>query len=93
LNRKIRGPGPQAMHHGRAHGPPWTDSGADMGSLGHGGTLARAWRLATLGHGSSLVRAQKRERSIGNPSQASPELGQWCGGSATAAMELGDGGA
>jgi hypothetical protein len=63
-----------------SRGPPWTSGGADRGTPGRGGVLAGVWPPATPEHGSSSVRVHKREGSAGNQSQASLELGRWCGG-------------
>jgi hypothetical protein len=52
----------------------------DRRALGHSGALTGSWSPATLGHESSPARMQKRQGSAGNPSQASLELRQWCGG-------------
>jgi hypothetical protein len=79
--------------HGRwttagSRGPSWTDSGVDGRMPWRGGMLTGVWPPATPEHGSSPARAQKREGSAGNPSQASPELEQWCSGRAMTMMRL-----
>jgi hypothetical protein len=53
--------------------PPWTDSGADRGGVGHGGTLTGAHRGA-----------QQREERTGSSAGASSGLGRRRGGWATA---------
>jgi hypothetical protein len=54
-------------------GPPWTDIGADRG---HVGALTGAWPLAAPVRQSSPAGAQNGERSEGNSSRVSPELGR-----------------
>jgi hypothetical protein len=54
-----------------------------MGLPGRGDTVVEARPPVALKHDSSPW-GQEREESAGNPSRASPELGQWCGGQAMA---------
>jgi hypothetical protein len=65
---KLCGPGTQLVDHGSAS-PRWTlDRGSAMASPELGLTAA-------LGHSSSPTMAQRRERSTGSPSMASPGRG------------------
>jgi hypothetical protein len=74
---KLRGPSPQLVDHGDA-GPRWTlDKGSAMTSLKQGLTVAS-------GHNSSPAMAQRRERSTGSPSWASPGRRRRCGDRAMA---------
>jgi hypothetical protein len=65
LMGKRRGPGPQLVDHGGA-GPQWT---LDRGSAMTSPELSLA---AAPGHGGSSSMAQRRGRSTGSPSRASP---------------------
>jgi hypothetical protein len=67
-----------------ALGPPWTDSGADRGGLGHDSMLTEAWPPAAPVRQSSPAGAQQREERTGSSTRASPWLGRRQGGRATA---------
>jgi hypothetical protein len=73
---KLHGPGPQLVDHGGAS-PRWI---LDRGSVM---TSPELGLMATLGHSGSSAMAQRRERSTGSPSRASPGRGRRRGDQAT----------
>jgi hypothetical protein len=72
LMEKLHGPGTQLMDHSGA-GPQWS---LDRRSVM---TSPELGLMAALGHGNSPAMVQRRERSTGSPSRASPGRGRRCG--------------